>query len=131
MNRAFITSVNHIQHDTWTKLLELLKKSLFAFRNNLFFTHHLFLSFARPCYDVKQEKKKKQTSSQKTASDSNVTYSNCKENGHKSAHSPSCWNHILSKVEVFSTNLEEGYVTFTRKMAFDKWVKNTLWDWNK
>lgn len=47
----------------------------------------------------------------------------CLKSGHKSARSPNCENHVLSKQEVFRKNLDQGYQAFTRKLPFDKCVR--------
>ncbi|ORE05201.1 hypothetical protein BCV72DRAFT_293584 [Rhizopus microsporus var. microsporus] len=68
---------------------------------------------------VKQEKQKAKR--QKTAvCSSSIVCSSCKQTGHKSASSPVCPNHMLSKNEAFSRNLGQQFKTFTRKLPFDQ-----------
>ncbi|ORE05083.1 hypothetical protein BCV72DRAFT_250846 [Rhizopus microsporus var. microsporus] len=73
---------------------------------------------------VKQEKQKAKR--QKTIEcSSSVTCTSCKQIGHKSARSPDCPNHMLSKNEVFSRNLGQQFKTFTRKLSFDQCVRSS------
>ncbi|ORE08371.1 hypothetical protein BCV72DRAFT_323955, partial [Rhizopus microsporus var. microsporus] len=68
---------------------------------------------------VKQEKQKAKR--QKTAAcSSSIVCSSCKQTGHKSARSPDCPNHMLSKNEVFSRNLGQQFKALTRKLPFDQ-----------
>ncbi|PHZ17690.1 uncharacterized protein RHIMIDRAFT_310330, partial [Rhizopus microsporus ATCC 52813] len=73
---------------------------------------------------VKQEKQKAKR--QKTAAcSSSIVCSSCKQTGHKSARSPDCPNHMLSKNEVFSRSLGQQFKTFTRKLPFDQCVHSS------
>ncbi|ORE03475.1 hypothetical protein BCV72DRAFT_315337 [Rhizopus microsporus var. microsporus] len=73
---------------------------------------------------VKQEKQNAKR--QKTVEcSSSITCTSCKQTGHKSARSPDCPNHMLSKNEVFSRNLGQQFKTFTRKLPFDQCVHSS------
>ena len=73
---------------------------------------------------VKQEKQKAKRQ-KTTASSSSVICTSCKQTGHKSARSPDCPNHMLSKNEIFSRNLGQQFKTFTRKLPFDQCVHSS------
>ncbi|ORE22721.1 hypothetical protein BCV71DRAFT_169732, partial [Rhizopus microsporus] len=71
---------------------------------------------------VKQEKAKRQKT---TESSSSVICTSCKQTGHKSARSPDCPNHMLSKNEIFSRNLGQQFKTLTRKLPFNHCIHSS------
>ena len=71
---------------------------------------------------MKQEKAKRQKT---TESSSSVICTSCKQTGHKSARSPDCPNHMLSKNEIFSRNLGQQFKTLTRKLPFNHCIHSS------
>ncbi|CAO3687040.1 unnamed protein product [Rhizopus stolonifer] len=63
----------------------------------------------------RNEKKRSRTATNNKTNNVDIC-KRCHRSGHKSARSPKCEHHVMSKQEAFLENLGQGYQAFTRKL---------------